>query len=65
MNLWHLSHELLESICLDCDTQHYKEQVAIKFAELVYYGQWFTPFREALSKFVDETQKTVTGVNNC
>lgn len=55
------AHELLESICLDRDTQHYKEQVAIKFAELVYYGQWFTPLREALSKFVDETQKTVTG----
>lgn len=54
-------HELLESICLDRDTQHYKEQVAVKFAELVYYGQWFTPLREALSKFVEETQKTVTG----
>lgn len=55
------AHEALESICLDRDTQHYKHQVAIRFAELVYYGQWFTPLREALSAFVDKTQETVTG----
>ncbi|MEG0272446.1 MAG: argininosuccinate synthase [Hydrogenoanaerobacterium sp.] len=55
------AHKKLEEICLDRDTQHYKEQVAIKFAELVYYGQWFTPLREALSAFVDSTQQTVTG----
>ena len=55
------AHSLLESITLDRDTQHYKELVAAKFAELVYYGQWFTPLREALSAFVDSTQQTVTG----
>ena len=55
------AHQVLETICLDRDTQHYKELVAAKFAELVYFGQWFTPLREALSAFVDETQKTVTG----
>ena len=55
------AHELLETLCLDRDTQHYKQQVALKFAELVYYGQWFTPLREALSAFVSTTQRTVTG----
>ncbi len=58
--LYH-AHEELERLCLDRDTLHFKQQVALKFAELVYYGQWFTPLREALSAFVDETQKTVTG----
>ena len=55
------AHETLETLCLDRDTQHYKQQVALKFAELVYYGQWYTPLREALSAFVDSTQETVTG----
>ena len=55
------AHEVLETITLDRDTQHYKTLVAQKFAELVYFGQWFTPLREALSVFVDSTQKTVTG----
>ncbi len=55
------AHEKLEEICLDRDTLHYKEGVANRFAELVYFGQWYTPLREALSAFVDETQKTVTG----
>ncbi len=55
------AHQVLETLCLDRDTQHYKELVAAKFAELVYYGQWFTPLREALSAFVDKTQETVTG----
>ena len=55
------AHEVLETICLDKETQHYKQQLAIKFAELVYNGQWFTPLREALSAFVDETQEHVTG----
>jgi argininosuccinate synthase len=48
-------------ICIDRDTLHYKALVAQRFAELVYYGQWFTPLREALSAFVDVTQKYVTG----
>ncbi|MDO4520060.1 MAG: argininosuccinate synthase, partial [Erysipelotrichaceae bacterium] len=47
--------------CLDRDTMHYKELIASRFAELVYFGQWFTPLREALSAFVDKTQETVTG----
>jgi len=55
------AHSKLEEICLDRDTQHYKETVANRFAELVYYGQWYTPLREALSAFVDSTQQTVTG----
>jgi len=55
------AHEKLESITLDRDTAHYKALVAQRFAELVYYGQWFTPLREALSAFVDATQKYVTG----
>ena len=55
------AHDVLETITLDRDTQHYKELVAHKFAELVYFGQWFTPLREALSAFVDKTQETVTG----
>lgn len=55
------AHEILESICLDKETQHFKQHVAIKFADLVYNGQWFTPLREALSAFVDKTQENVTG----
>jgi argininosuccinate synthase len=55
------AHRELESLCLDRDTLHYKELVAQRFAELVYFGQWFTPLREALSAFVDQTQQTVTG----
>lgn len=58
--LYH-AHEVLETICLDKETAHYKQQVALKFADLVYNGQWFTPLREALSAFVDKTQETVTG----
>lgn len=55
------AHEVLESICLDKETQHFKQSVALKFADIVYNGQWFTPLREALSAFVDSTQETVTG----
>ena len=55
------AHQVLETLCLDRDTQHYKELVASRYAELVYFGQWFTPLREALAAFVSETQKTVTG----
>ena len=55
------AHELLETLCLDRDTQHYKQQIALKFAELVYYGQWFTPLREALSAFADKANEYVTG----
>lgn len=55
------AHRELELLCIDRDTLHYKDIVAQKFAELVYYGQWYTPLREALSAFVDSTQETVTG----
>lgn len=58
--LYH-AHDALETLCLDKATQHYKLLIAQKFAEIVYDGQWFTPLREALSAFVDETQKCVTG----
>ncbi|HHU62951.1 MAG TPA: argininosuccinate synthase [Clostridiales bacterium] len=55
------AHNALESITLDRQTMHFKEQVAIKYAELVYDGNWYTPLREALAAFVDSTQQTVTG----
>lgn len=55
------AHKVLETITLDRDTAHYKALVAEKYAELVYYGQWFTPLREALDAFVESTQSTVTG----
>ena len=55
------AHQVLETITLDRDTQHYKEQVALRFAELVYFGQWYTPLREAISAFVDKTQEAVNG----
>lgn len=58
--LYH-AHEMLESLCLDKQTQHFKQHIGIKFGELVYDGLWFTPLRESLSAFVDQTQKTVTG----
>lgn len=58
--LYH-AHDVLETLCLDRDTFHYKQEVAIKFADLVYFGQWYTPLREALSAFVDSTQEPVTG----
>jgi len=55
------AHRELELLTLDRATLHYKEQVAIKFGELVYDGNWYTPLREALSAFVESTQQTVTG----
>ena len=55
------AHRLLETITLDKATMHYKQLVAVKFGEMVYDGQWFTPLREALSAFVSKTQETVTG----
>lgn len=55
------AHERLESICLDKDTQHYKQIIAIKFGELMYDAKWFSTLRESLSAFVDKTQEYVTG----
>lgn len=57
----HIAHSELESIILDRETQHYKELLAKKYAELVYYGLWFTPLREAIDGFVDKTQENITG----
>ncbi len=55
------AHRELESLTLDRETMHFKELAAVKYGELVYYGQWYTPLREALDAFVDSTQQTVTG----
>ena len=55
------AHQALESICLDKHTMHYKDFVAVKYAELVYNGMWFMQLREALDAFVKTTQRTVTG----
>jgi argininosuccinate synthase len=59
--LLHAAHHELEALCLDRETFHYKQQVALRYAELVYFGQWFTPLREALDSFVETTQQNVTG----
>ena len=60
--LYYAAHRELELLCLERETLHYKDLVAQKFAELVYYGQWFHPLREALSAFVDKVNETITGV---
>ncbi|MDR0963997.1 MAG: argininosuccinate synthase [Clostridium sp.] len=57
----YFAHNKLEQICLDKETYHYKEVLALKHAELVYNGQWYTPLMKALNAFVDSTQETVTG----
>lgn len=59
--LLHAAHHELEALCLDRETFHYKQHVALRYAELVYYGQWFTPLREALDSFVETTQRDVAG----
>ncbi|MEG1474950.1 MAG: argininosuccinate synthase [Longicatena sp.] len=55
------AHELLETITIDKETAHYKQLISVKFGEILYNGQWFTPLREALSAFVDKTNETVCG----
>ncbi|MEN6333745.1 MAG: argininosuccinate synthase [Phycisphaerales bacterium] len=55
------AHNALETLTLERETLHYKQQVALKYAELVYYGLWFSPLREALDAFVNMTQRNVTG----
>ena len=57
-----VAHQALEQLTLDRDTMHYKDVVAARYAEVVYYGQWFTPLREALQAFFTATQQNVTGV---
>jgi len=58
------AHRELEALCLDRDLLHYKQHVGLKYAELVYFGFWFTPLREALDAFVESTQKNLTGTVN-
>ena len=55
------AHEKLEQLCLDKATQHYKQRMALEYADLVYNGQWFSPLREAMTAFCEKTQQTVTG----
>lgn len=55
------AHRELEALCLDREVMHFKQHISLKYAELVYFGLWFTPMREALDAFVNETQNTVTG----
>jgi argininosuccinate synthase len=57
----HTAHRELESLVLDRETMHFKEMLVTKYAELVYYGWWFSPLREALDAFVASTQRSVTG----
>lgn len=57
----YFAHRDLEYLCLDKQTTTYKEMIGIKYTELVYSGEWFTPLREALQAFIDKTQETVTG----
>jgi argininosuccinate synthase len=55
------AHKALENLVLDREIFHFKESISLKYAELVYYGLWFTPLKTALDAFIDETQKNVTG----
>jgi argininosuccinate synthase len=59
--IMYMAHQALEHLTLDRLTLHYKEQLALKYAEIVYDGVWYSPLREALDAFVDVTQKNVTG----
>jgi argininosuccinate synthase len=55
------AHRELEALCLDRDLMHFKQQISLRYAELVYFGMWFTPLRESLDAFVASTQQEVTG----
>lgn len=57
----YFAHRMMDHICLDRDTYHYKQEVAIKVGELIYDGKWFTTLFDSLMAFVDKTQETVTG----
>lgn len=57
----YFAHRMMDHICLDRDTYHYKQQVSLRLAELIYDGKVFTPLYDALMAFVDSTQQTVTG----
>jgi argininosuccinate synthase len=55
------AHKALEQICLERDLYHHKQQMALRYGELVYYGQWFHPLREAMQAFIDQASQVVTG----
>jgi argininosuccinate synthase len=55
------AHRELEALCLERDVAHFKQHIGLKYAELVYFGLWFTPLREALDAFVENTQTHMTG----
>jgi len=55
------AHRELEALCLDRDLMHFKQHIGLKFAELVYFGLWFTPLRESLQAFVSSSQASVNG----
>jgi len=55
------AHRELEALCLEREVAHYKQHIGLKYAELVYFGLWFTPLREALDAFVENTQQLMTG----
>jgi argininosuccinate synthase len=55
------AHRELESLCLDRETAHYKDQIALRYAELVYFGEWYHTLREGLQAFITQTQETVSG----
>src|SRR5499425_888876 len=55
------AHRELEALCCERDVMHFKQHIGLKYAQLVYYGLWFAPLREALDAFVESTQKNVTG----
>ena len=57
----YFAHRMLEHLCLDRDTYHYKQHVSIKIGELIYDGKWFTPLMDACMAFVDKTEENVTG----
>ncbi|MCO5193453.1 MAG: argininosuccinate synthase [Anaerolineae bacterium] len=59
--LLYAAHRELESLCLDRDTLHFKEQLGVRYAELVYFGKWYHTLREAMQAFITETQSTVSG----
>jgi argininosuccinate synthase len=60
--LLHQAHRALESLTLEREVLHFKQGISLRYAELIYYGLWYSPLREALDKFVAETQKNVSGV---
>jgi argininosuccinate synthase len=55
------AHRELEALCLERELAHFKQHIGLKYAELVYFGLWFTPLREALDAFVEKTQEYMTG----